>query len=178
MIRAHSPRSLRSMGVLGINSRNLDYVMRYNPRRFYPLVDDKLQTKKLALKAGINVPELYSVIEFNYQLKELGTLLDTYQQVAIKPAHGSGGSGIMVLTGKVGNLYRKQNDKLIDLNTVEHYVSNILSGMYSIGGLADQAFLEYRVQFDPFFNEVSYMGVPDIRIVVFRGVPVAAMVGG
>ena len=84
MIIAHSPNKLRNMGVLGINSRNINYVMRYNPRSLYPLVDDKLETKKVALSAGINVPKLYSIIKFNYQLKTLGDLLDTYQKVAIK----------------------------------------------------------------------------------------------
>ena len=175
MIIASSPRKLHSMGVLGINSRNINYVMRYNPRYLYPLVDDKLETKEAALKAGINVPKLYSVIKFNYQLKTLGDLLDTYQKVAIKPAHGSGGKGIMVLKGKVGKLYRKPNDELVDLNTIKHYISNILSGMYSISGLTDKAFLEYGIQFDPFFNNICFKGVPDIRIVVFRGVPITAM---
>ena len=168
MIIAHSPNKLRNMGVLGINSRNINYVMRYNPRSLYPLVDDKLETKKVALSAGINVPKLYSVIKFNYQLKTLGDLLDTYQKVAIKPVHGSGGKGIMVLKGKVGKLYRKPNDELVDLNTIKHYISNILSGMYSISGLTDKAFLEYGIQFDPFFKNICFKGVPDIRIVVFK----------
>ena len=44
-------RSLSSEGVLGLNRRNGDYILRFNPRRLYPLVDDKLQTKRLALKA-------------------------------------------------------------------------------------------------------------------------------
>jgi alpha-L-glutamate ligase-like protein len=59
---------------------------------------------------------------------------------------------------------------------LEHHVSNILSGIYSLGGQPDVALLEYRVRFDPIFESVSYQGVPDIRIVVFLGVPVMAMV--
>src|SRR5690606_11941482 len=37
-----SPLRLRRLGVLGMNRRNADYIMRYNPRRLYPLVDNKL----------------------------------------------------------------------------------------------------------------------------------------
>jgi alpha-L-glutamate ligase-like protein len=48
--------------------------------------------------------------------------------------------------------------------------------MYSLGGLPDKAILEYRVDFDPMFEHISYQGVPDIRIIVFRGIPIAAMI--
>ena len=54
MMRFASPARLRNRGVLGINKRNADYVQRYNERRLFPLVDDKLRTKELALKAGID----------------------------------------------------------------------------------------------------------------------------
>ena len=33
---------LRQAGILSINQRNSDYVLRYNSRKLYPLVDDKL----------------------------------------------------------------------------------------------------------------------------------------
>ncbi len=176
MISLANPKSLNNRGVLGINQRNTDYIMRYNPRRLYPLVDDKLQTKKLALKAGIAIPKLYSIIKINHQLKSLEDLLEKHSEAVIKPAHGSGGSGILVISGKVGKFYKTPSGELVSLNAIKHYVSNILSGMYSLGGLPDRAFLEYRVKFDPIFDDISYKGVPDIRIIVFRGVPVTAMI--
>ena len=175
MIKFASPDVLRSHDVMGINQRNADYIMQYNPRRLYPLVDDKLQTKELALKAGIAVPKLYAIIKINNQLKSLKELLDLNNSVVIKPAHGSGGNGILVLSGKIGKLYRQPSGDLISLNAIKHHVASILSGMYSLSGLPDQAFLEYRVQFDPVFNDISFKGVPDIRIIVFKGVPVSAM---
>ena len=46
---------LHGKGVLGLNARNHSYVMKYNKRHSYPLVDDKLRTKKLAIEAGIAV---------------------------------------------------------------------------------------------------------------------------
>ncbi len=176
MIGIVNPKTLTKQGVLGINQRNSDYIMRYNPRNLYPLVDDKLQTKQLALSAGIAVPKLYAVIKINHQLKLLQDLLDKHIEVVIKPAHGSGGNGILVLSGKVGKLYKQPNGDLLSINAIKHYVTNILSGMYSLGGLSDHAFLEYRVQFDPIFSEISFKGVPDIRIIVFKGMPVSAMI--
>lgn len=176
MIGFISPQKLRAQGVLGINQRNSDYVMRYNPRHLYPLVDDKLQTKSLAISAGIEVPKLYSKIAINNEINSLDTLLEQHDEVVIKPSHGSGGNGILVLGGKIGKFYKTASGDLISLNSIKHYVSNILSGMYSLGGLSDTAFLEYRVQFDPVFNNISFKGVPDIRIIVFQGVPVSAMI--
>jgi alpha-L-glutamate ligase-like protein len=48
--------------------------------------------------------------------------------------------------------------------------------MYSLGGQPDKVLIEYRVHFDPIFEAISYQGVPDIRVIVFLGVPVMSMV--
>ncbi len=176
MINLSNLLQLRKKGVLGINQRNSDYIMRYNKRRLYPLVDDKLQTKQLAIDAGIAVPKLYSIIKYNHQRKNLASLLDKHDDVVIKPAHGSGGNGILVITGQVGKHYKTPSGDVMSLNAVKHYVSNILSGMYSLGGIPDRAFLEYRIKFDPIFDDISFKGVPDIRIIVFRGFPISAMI--
>lgn len=171
-----TPGELRKHGVLGMNQRNAAYIMRYNPRRLYPLVDNKLETKKLALAAGIAVPELYGVVAIEHQVQEIASILADHQALVIKPAHGSGGSGILVISGRMGKFFRKANGSLLSIDTIQHHASNILSGMYSLGGLPDKAILEYRVDFDPMFEHISYQGVPDIRIIVFRGIPIAAMI--
>lgn len=170
-----SPATLRRRGVLGINKRNADIVMRYNQRRFYPLVDDKLATKKLALAAGIAVPDLYGVIEIQQEIRNLGELVNRRDEFVIKPARGTGGNGILVIAGRFGDHFRKPTGELVSLATIGHHISNILGGMYSLGGVQDKTIIEYRVKPDPVFEAVSYQGVPDIRIILFRGVPVAAM---
>jgi alpha-L-glutamate ligase-like protein len=170
------PGELRALGVLGMNQRNADYIMRYNPRRLYPLVDNKLKTKKIALDNGIAVPELYGVVETEHQVQEMESIVANQGALVIKPAHGSGGNGILVINGRMGNFYRKANGSLLPLSAIQHHTSNILSGMYSLGGVPDKAIIEYRVDFDPMFEHISYQGVPDIRIIVFRGIPTAAMI--
>jgi alpha-L-glutamate ligase-like protein len=170
------PSELRALGVLGMNQRNADYIMRYNPRRLYPLVDNKLKTKQIALDSGIAVPELYGVVETEHQVQEIESILADHRALVVKPAHGSGGNGILVINGRMGNFYRKANGSLLPLSAIQHHTSNILSGMYSLGGVPDKAIIEYRVDFDPMFEHISYQGVPDIRIIVFRGIPTAAMI--
>jgi alpha-L-glutamate ligase-like protein len=65
---------------------------------------------------------------------------------------------------------------LITEAEIAHHISNIISGQYSLSGNPDKAMIEYCVHFDPIFAEVSYQGVPDIRVIVYRGYPAMAMV--
>lgn len=170
-------RRLHSLGILGMNQRNADYIMRYNPRRLYPLVDDKHHTKRMALAAGLAVPELYDVVEIQRQIPALHEKLAQYSDgFVVKPAHGSGGEGILVITGHARGGYRKSSGVLISREEFEFHTSNILSGLYSLGGQPDCALIERRIDFDPVFQGVSYQGVPDIRTIVFRGIPVMAMI--
>ena len=163
-------------GVLGINRRNAEYMLPHNPRSAYPLVDDKTLTKQLAMKAGVAVPELYGVVEIQQQVRTLPQLLAKHAEFVVKPARGSQGDGIIVVIGRTHELYHCADGTLISEHDLSFHVSNILSGVYSLGGQSDKALIEYRVKFDPLFEAVTYRGVPDVRIVVYRGVPVMAMV--
>ena len=42
------PTRLRDKGIIGMNRRNIRYIGRYNSRRLYPLVDDKLKPALMA----------------------------------------------------------------------------------------------------------------------------------
>lgn len=169
-------KQLRALGVLGMNQRNGDYISRYNPRRLYPLVDDKLLTKRLAEEAGVTVPRLYAVVEIEKQISQVSAKLSQYNDFVVKPAHGSGGEGILVIIGRAQGGYRKASGVIMSEQEFRHHLSNVLSGMYSLGGLPDTALIEQRVDFDPVFKDVSYQGVPDIRTIVFKGIPVMAMI--
>ena len=166
---------LRKFGVMGLNARNGAYVLPNNPRRLYPLVDDKITTKKLTQSAGLNVPELYGVFQAQHELKKLPALLQKHDSFVVKPARGAGGNGILVITGKLGPRFRKPDDSLVAEDAISFHISNILSGMYSLGGMPDKAMVEYCVQFAPVFKDIAYQGVPDIRIIVYKGIPVMAM---
>lgn len=169
------PSALRRQGVLSMNARNLEFIAAENRRRLYPLVDDKTRTKRLASEAGIAVPELYGVIDSEAKIRELPTLLEGRPSFVVKPAHGSGGNGIVVIDTTRNGRYLRSNGAYMDEEALGHHVSNVLSGMYSLGGRPDQALIEKRVEFDTVFQDVTYQGVPDIRTIVYRGVPVAAM---
>lgn len=170
---------MREAGVLGLNERNADYIMRLNPRRLYPRVDDKVLTKELSLDAGMAVPELYGVIRNQGEVRSFGSIVADKESFVIKPAQGSGGDGILVITGRSQrkrDSFRLASGVLISEAEIAHHLSNIVSGQYSLSGNPDTAIIEYCVKFDPVFAEVSYQGVPDVRIIVYRGYPAMAMV--
>ena len=108
-------RRLSAQGVMGMNRRNICYIGRYNPRELFPLVDDKLKTKRLALQAGIAVPELYGVIETQHDIRRLPEIVGSHPEFVLKPAHGSAGDGIVVIAGRSGSRYRAINGELFDL---------------------------------------------------------------
>jgi alpha-L-glutamate ligase-like protein len=169
-------KHLRRIGLVGIGQRNAEFVLRYNERKYYPRVDDKLITKSLAIEAGLPVPELYAVVREEHEIAELHDRIRDREQFVVKPAHGSGGDGILVVTGRRGEKYRRSNGALMSRDEFEHHLSNMLSGLFSLGGQPDHVLVEYCVQFDPIFDNVSYKGVPDIRIISFLGYPVMAMI--
>ena len=168
-------RKLRRAGVVGINRRNRAFISQYNPRKLYKLVDDKVRTKHLAMQANISVPRLYGLISTVHDARFFQKTIDNHNDFVIKPAHGSGGNGILVIARRKNQLFFKPDGLVIKAEEVQHHIVNILSGMYSLGGLPDQAIIEYRVHFDPIFNSLSYNGVPDIRMLVYRGVPAMCM---
>jgi len=170
-----SPAALRKKGILGMNRRNIQYISQYNDRRNFPLVDDKLKTKIITQKVGIAVPSMIGTIEYQYEIKEIGKKLEDVKGFVIKPAQGSAGKGILVIVNREGDEFIKPNGERVSFRDIKRHVSNILSGLYSLGGKYDVAMIESLVEFDPVFDRYSYEGVPDIRVVVYRGFPAMAM---
>ncbi len=175
MIDFISPAELRRRGILGMNRRNNHYIARKNPRRLYPLVDDKLKTKHTAQYWGMAVPELIAVIDSQYGANHLETVIGDLESFVIKPAQGSGGKGITVIVGRDSAGFYKPSGACVTLTQLQRAVSNILSGLHSLGGRLDVAMIETLVEFDDVFADFSYQGVPDVRVIVYGGVPVMAM---
>lgn len=169
-------KQFKQFGLVGINKRNAGYTLAYNPRKLYPLVDNKLITKELAIKSNLDVPDLYGTIESPGQLKQLEAMLEPYSDFVIKPAQGSGGDGILVVADRFDCDWQTVSGRLLSLDDIKQHITDILSGVFSLGGMTDKAMIEYRVNFDPVFSAISFQGVPDVRIIVFEGVPVMGMV--
>lgn len=170
-----NPFKLKKLGILGMNKRNIHYIGEENDRKYYPLVDNKLKTKVIAENAGIAVPKLLATIERQSQLRNLKDILAGLHKFVLKPAQGSGGKGILVIVKREGDTFIKPSGQRLEMKDVHRDISNILSGLYSLGGKPDVAMLEQLVEFDPIFDRYSYEGVPDIRVIIYKGYPAMAM---
>jgi alpha-L-glutamate ligase-like protein len=170
-----NPSTLRKRGVMGMNRRNVSYISCYNDRKLFPNVDDKLKTKELALDYEIAVPELIGTIRFQHDVELVFETLKNHTGFCIKPAKGSGGKGILVILGSDEEGYRKASGDHVSSDYIVRHISNILAGLFSLGGSADTAVVEALIEFDPVFSGLSHEGVPDIRLIVFKGYPVMSM---
>lgn len=170
-----SPRKLRDLGVIGMNGRNINLISRYNPRRLYPLVDNKLKTKLLAEEHGIPTPGLIGSLHTQYDVRRIGELIGSQPGFAVKPAKGSGGKGILVITSRREDRFIKGSGLDLGLDDLRRHASNVLSGLFSLGGSPDLALIEDLIHPDPLYKDLSVEGVPDIRVIVYRGFPVMSM---
>jgi alpha-L-glutamate ligase-like protein len=166
---------MRTAGVLGLNRRNGDYILKRNQRRFFPLVDDKVLCKSRLQERGLAVPELIAIAKYMQQASHVAELIGDKSEFVIKPAHGSGGDGILIIKDRKSDYFVNSDGHLVQQADLKHHLTNVISGLYSLGGQPDAAMFESLVHFDPAFSNLTYLGVPDIRVIVYRGYPVMAM---
>jgi len=169
-------RELREAGVLGMNGRNAGFILASNARSRYPSADDKVMTKRLALEHQVPTPPLYHVVEHHGDIAGFEERLQGHSEFVLKPARGSGGNGIVLIKDRTPAGFVKQSGEVIPRAEFAYHISGILSGIYSLGGQEDKAIFEALIYPDPVFAAVTHVGVPDIRIIVYRGVPVMGMV--
>ncbi|HYD50157.1 MAG TPA: alpha-L-glutamate ligase-like protein [Terriglobales bacterium] len=168
-------RALRQRGVLGMNDRNARFVLPLNPRANYPRVDDKVITKRLAQAAGIPIAGLHGVIAHYHELKDLPGLLAPLDHFVLKPAHGAQGNGIVVITHAEPGHYVRSNGRILSDADIRQHVSSILSGVFSLRGDFDTCIVEELLVVHADFAPIAHRGVPDVRVIVCRGLPVMAM---
>ncbi|EOQ95250.1 alpha-L-glutamate ligase family protein [Leptospira wolbachii serovar Codice str. CDC] len=167
-------------GILGINRRIGEYILPYNPREYYPLVDDKWKTAELARQFHVPMPYHYGVVDTFGGIRNTRELIQDRPGFVVKPANGGMGNGILVIVRESeaanGSIqYHKVDDKILSEKELQHHISGILSGLYSLDGNSDSCVLQERLECHTFFREISFRGIPDIRVIVFLGYPVMAM---
>jgi alpha-L-glutamate ligase-like protein len=168
-------RRLSKLGILGMNRRNAECILDLNPRHGYPAVDSKRRMRDVCRRIGVPTPAIYAVIGAHSALRHLPRLLEAREDFVIKPNRGAGGRGILVVTGRQGGDFVRHNGELAELNDVRQHVSSVVSGLYSLGGTPDQALIQQRVKLHPAFERISFQGIGDVRVILYRRVPVMAM---
>jgi alpha-L-glutamate ligase-like protein len=118
---------------------------------------------------------VYAEISSYSMLRRLPELLGERDDFVIKPNRGSAGRGVFVVVGRDGKDYVRHNGEKVGLDALRQHLSDILSGMYSLGGQLDRAIVQQRIRLHPAFAAVSYKGIPDVRVVLYRNEPAMAM---
>jgi len=159
-----------------MNRRNLAFLVPYNPRQFFALVDHKPTAKRALAAASIPMPDTYAQLSMQWEIRRLEAMLGSRTDFVVKPARGSGGGGIQVIAGRRDGQFVKASGALVSLSDLADHCSDIIAGAYSLDQRADEVLIEGRVRADPVLGALSYRGVPDVRVMVFRGVPLLAMI--
>lgn len=161
---------------LGMNRRNAAFLVPYNPRPLFGLVDHKPATKRALAAAGIPVPVTYAELAVQWDLRNLAAIVADRSEFVVKPARGSGGGGVVVVAGRRHGHLVKASGAVLSLADLRDHCSDILGGAYSLTQHHDEVLVEARVAVDSVLGSMSYRGVPDVRVLVFRGVPIQAMI--
>lgn len=170
------PHELEESGVLGINYRNLAFIQASNPRALYPRVDDKTVTKTICHANGIPVPETYAIIRRYGDIRRFMEMIGERSEFVVKPASGSAGRGITVVARRRGADFETASGRVQSLADIQYHMTTILSGLYSLGGQVDKAIIEQRIIMHPTMAGIAVGGTPDVRVILYRHVPVMAMV--
>ncbi len=128
--------------ILGINSRNLEYIRPFNLYKAKKIADNKLLTKKILKKNKIATPKLLTKIS-SYQELEKFNWQNLPESFALKPNCGFGGEGILVVYGKKKNrndTWIKADKSIVTIEDLKTHIKNILDGSFSLSGTPDIAF--------------------------------------
>ncbi len=157
--------------ILGLNAR-MEFI-NTNSAFARSLAGSKYATKVVMQENHIPTAEIIGV---------LGTMEDVnlfdwtslQKNFVIKPSNGSAGKGIVIFK-------KKLEDKLewVDvtgrnwnLEDIKLHCSDILEGQYSTHGLAHNVIIENRVLCHPALKKYVTVGTPDIRVIVYHGIPI------
>ncbi|MEM6719771.1 MAG: sugar-transfer associated ATP-grasp domain-containing protein [Bacteroidota bacterium] len=157
---------------MGINERNVSLIYPNNQRKHYKLADDKVLTKNILETYNIPCAKTYAVIERIGDIIPKWKSIQQYEKIAVKPANGSGGGGIQILTQKADGWYK--SGELYPEEEIFTHMANIIMGCFSLGS-DDRVLIEACIEPHPFFHEIYPEGVPDFRVILLKGKPIISM---
>jgi alpha-L-glutamate ligase-like protein len=167
--------------VVGMNRRNADFVYRYNSRKHYPLVDDKIECKRLMAEKGVPMAETLDICEGLFDVERVITGLIGQSEFVLKPSNGSGGKGILVL-GKYAPpasadelpSWALPGDRACSGYELQSHLANIVFGAFG-RRMSDRALVERKITPHSYLRDLWSDGVCDLRIIVMQGRPIMAM---
>jgi len=160
---------------MGMNRRNIEFIYKHNKRQYYKMADDKLISKKILSEAGFPTPKLIKTYEYYFELSTIATDLAGIGEFALKPAHGMGGGGIIVFEHFGDGEWFTTSGENFSAEKLYQHGAMILSGVFSLDNSSDVVMIEEKILLDELFEQITFQGIPDIRVIVFKQEPLLAM---
>jgi len=165
----------KASSILGQNARN-HLFLSANKKEGKRIANSKLLTKKVLKKHGLPTPAILTVFRTAKKVNNFAweSLPSNF---VLKPSQGYGGEGVIIVKKKAkwaGEWYLMDNS-IISTQDLKFHTLEILSGRFRLHNVSDMAFIEERIKIQKIFSRYVYHGAPDIRVLVFNKVPVAAM---
>jgi hypothetical protein len=116
-----------------------------------------------------------AVYRFQYDLRRFASESRGWREFVVKPAQGAGGEGVVIIAQQQAAAFVTSSGQQLSARQLEGHLSDILGGVFSLNQRYDEALIERRVYAHSTLAQLSFRGLPDVRILVLHGVPVMAM---
>ena len=169
-------RALHDRGVLGINQRNGDLVLPLNPRwhcaarRRQAATPSAWRRRPTSRRRARSASSPITTNCATCRACSTAASSSCSSRRAARRATASSSSPAVE-----NGHYRKSSGALLSAVAMRQHVSSTLSGVFSLRGDIDSCLIEERVVLHPAFADLARFGIPDVRVIVYRGMPIMAM---
>lgn len=175
LLRSFEPDGQGWLSVLTMSVRNRDFVDRYNPAHLLAGLD-KITVKQLLHGLEIPTPTTYAHLRTVDDLEAVDSVLEAHAEFVVKPASGLGGEGILVVHGRRDDGRYDTSEGPLEGARIRAHAKDILEGRYEVAyESAGEAYLEALVHPNGVLSAAAGIGVPDLRVILLRGIPIMAM---
>lgn len=161
--------------VIGINSRNREFIYRLNDKSLLDLAADKLTSKERLIEFDIPVPETICYVETLSDIDKITENILREKGFALKPNQGSQGNGIEIIFAYREGVFYGTSNKELSLEDIKRHCHEILAGSFSQNGEEDIAYFEPLIKQDDRLQKMSPYGLCDIRVILCEGKVISAM---
>ncbi len=161
--------------VIGINSRNKEFIYPLNDKVLLDLATDKLATKVRLIEYGVPVPKTICYVDKLSKIDSITQNILRPEGFALKPNQGSQGNGIIIIKSYQNGIFNTASNKQLSLNDIKRHCQEILAGSFSQTGEEDVAYFEPLILQSEMLQKISPFGLCDIRVILCKSKVISAM---